>query len=227
MILQGSVEQLSEKAAAILAQAIRQCLAVKSQAVLAVPGGRNVAAILAKLRQQELPWGQLHIFLLDERLLPTDHEDSNFRLVKEHLGMVSPAEMLYPFRYYPEEPQKGVAEYTEELQRHGGRFDIVLASSGEDGHIASLFPRHSSIGDPAPGFILVNDAPKPPPARMSASRTLIGQADTGVVLFLGNAKAGALRNALDTHVPVDDCPAKIVMELQHYALLTDQEVVYP
>jgi len=227
MIIQGSAEHLAEKAASILAQAIRQCLTAKNAAVLAVPGGRSVAAIFASLRQQEVPWGRLHIFLLDERLVPADHEDSNFRLVREHLATVSPAEMLHPFRYHPEDPQKGVAEYTAELQRYGGRFDIILASSGEDGHIASLFPRHPSIRNPAGTFILVNDAPKPPPARMSASRALIGQADTGVVLFLGSTKAQALRNALDARVAVDDCPAKIVMELQHCTVLTDQEVINP
>lgn len=227
MIIQGTAGHLAERAASILAQAIRQCLSAKNAAVLAVPGGRSVAAIFASLRQQEVAWGQLHIFLLDERLVPADHENSNFRLVREHLTTVSPAEMLHPFRYRPEDPQKGVAEYTEELQRYGGRFDIVLASSGEDGHIASLFPHHPSIGNPAGTFILVNDAPKPPPARMSASRALIEQADTGVVLFLGSGKAGALRNALDTRASIEDCPAKIVMELQHYTVLTDQEVVNP
>jgi 6-phosphogluconolactonase len=227
MILQGTSEQLAEKAAALLAQGIRRCLAEKTEAVLAVPGGRSVAAVLAGLRRQEVSWGQLHIFLLDERLVPTDHADSNFRLVKEQLETINQPEMLHPFRYHPENPHKGVAEYKEELQRHGGRFDIVLASSGEDGHIASLFPRHPSISNPADTFILVNDAPKPPPMRMSASRALIGRADTGVVLFLGSAKAGALRNALDGKIPVDDCPAKIVMDLHHYALLTDQEVVWP
>lgn len=227
MIIQGTFEQLTEKAAAILAQAIRQCIAVKNEAILAVPGGRSVAAIFAKLRQQELPWEQLHIFLLDERLVPTDHEDSNYRLVKEQLGMVAPPGMLHPFQHYPEEPQRGVAEYNKKLKGLGGRFDIVLASSGEDGHIASLFPRHPSIGNPASSFIIVHDAPKPPAERMSASRKLIMQADTGVVLFLGSAKARALRNALDTHLSIVDCPAKIIMELQGYSLLTDQEVPNP
>lgn len=227
MIVHGPAEQLAERAASILAQAISQCIAVKGRAVLAVPGGRSVAAIFAWLRQQELPWEQLHIFLLDERLVPKDHPDSNFRLVKEQLGSTMPPEMLHSFQYHPEEPRQGVAEYSQELEKYGGRFDIVLASSGEDGHIASLFPRHPSIADPASTFILVNDAPKPPPARMSASRVLIGQADTGVVLFLGSAKAAALRKALAAEVAVDDCPAKIIMELQHCTVLTDQEGAYP
>ncbi len=227
MIIQGTIDQLTEKAASILAHAIRQCIAVKSRAVLAVPGGRSVAAIFGQMQQQELPWDQLHVFLLDERLVPTDHEESNYRLVKEQLGRVSAPGMLHPFRYHPEDPQKGLAEYNQELQNHGGKVDIVLASSGEDGHIASLFPRHPSIDNPASSFILVSDAPKPPPGRMSASRKLIRQAETGVVLFFGSAKSRALRNALDTHLSVVDCPAKIIMELQHYSLLTDQEVKNP
>ena len=227
MIIRGTFEQLAEQAASILARAVRHCLASKSQAVLAVPGGRSVAAVFAGLRRQDVPWRQLHIFLLDERLVPTDHEESNYRLVHEHLGTVIPPEMLHPFRHHPASPHQGVADYTRELHGHGGRFDIVLASSGEDGHIASLFPRHSSIGNPADCFILVKDAPKPPSQRMSASRRLISQADTGVVLFIGDAKAGALRTALDPRIPIADCPAKIIMELQRYSLLTDQEVAHP
>ena len=227
MIIQGTFDQLTEKAAVILARAILRCISVKKEAVLAVPGCRSVTDIFANLRQQELPWEQLHVFLLDERLVPLEHEESNYRLLKEQLGRVAPPEMLHPFRHNPEDPLKSVDEYNEELQNHGGRFDIVLASSGEDGHIASLFPRHPSIGNPANGFILVNDAPKAPSARMSASRGLIRQADTGLLLFLGSAKAGALRSALAPHTPVNDCPAKIIMELQHYCLLTDQEVPNP
>lgn len=227
MIIQGTSEQLTAKAASTLALAIRECVASKGRAVVAVPGGRSVAAIFNHLREQDLPWGQLYVFLLDERLVPPSHEESNYRLVEEQLALVAPPGMLQAFPLHPQEPQKGVAKYNNKLQRHGGRFDIVLASSGEDGHIASLFPHHPSIDNYDSGYILVNDAPKPPPGRMSASRKLISQADTGILLCFGSAKAGALRNILDTRLSVADCPAKIILELQRFTLLTDQEVKRP
>lgn len=227
MIIQGTREQLAEKAAWFLYKAVQVFIKSKKQAVIAVPGGRSVAAIFSNLRKYKLPWGQVHVFLLDERLVPADHPDSNYRLVREHLGCEAVPEMIHQFRYDPVDPRKSVIAYSEELQRCGGVFDIVLASCGEDGHIASLFPNHHSVENQGDGFILMNDAPKPPQGRMSASYELIRRADTGVILFLGTSKRNPLQNFFNIHLSDVECPAKIMTKLNRYYVLTDQEVDTP
>lgn len=224
MIIQGNQQLLAEKAADLLAIGMQNCLKKKDIAVVAVPGGRSVAKIFTYLREHELAWSQVHFFLLDERLVAHDHPESNYKLIKEHLRGVEEKANCHPFVFVPEDPESGVENYKKKLDELGGTFDIVLASSGEDGHIASLFPNHHSVENRSNGFILMEDAPKMPPARVSASRELISQSDTGILLFLGAGKEAALHNFFNIYLSDVECPAKIMIKLNRYCLLTDLEI---
>jgi 6-phosphogluconolactonase len=224
MLIKGSRQQMVEKAAFVLNEATLSFLREKQNVVIAVPGGRSVADIFMLFRKCALPWDRVNMFLLDERLVAPEHPDSNHKLVKEHMGSEVPPGMIRQFRYDPNNPIQSIVDYGEELARCGGRFDIVLASSGEDGHIGSLFPNHHLPEQNKSGFILIDDSPKPPPGRMSASYDLIRQADTGIILFFGSGKKKALGNFLNRQISYQDCPAKVMAELPRYYLLTDQEV---
>lgn len=224
MIIQGSRKQMAEKATTLLCEATLRLLRKKQNVAIAVPGGRSVVDIYKSFGDATLPWERINIFLLDERLVPADHPESNYRLVREHLGSKISPDIIHQFNYCVDNPAQSVTDYSRDLERCGGRFDIVLASSGEDGHIASLFPNHPSAGQDENGFFLIYDSPKPPSGRMSASYGLIRQADTGIVLFFGSGKGGALRNFFNRQLTYKECPARIMTELPHYYLLTDQEV---
>lgn len=224
MIIQGTQAHLAEKAALLLCEAAGLSLKNKSHIVVALPGGRSVIEIYKYLGRQPLAWDRIHFFLLDERLVPTDHPDSNYSLIREHLGGKVPSGMLHRFTHVPDTPEHGVTAYNSELQSCGGRFDIVLAGSGEDGHIASLFPGHPSLLDDTGGYVLVGNAPKPPPGRMSAGVQLIRSAETGILLFFGSGKHAALHGFLDEQRPISECPAKIMAALPNFYLLTDQEI---
>lgn len=224
MILEGSREQLAEKAASILYNTTLSLLRKKKDVVVAVPGGQSVSGIYENFRDYALPWDRIHIFLLDERLVAPDHPDSNYKLVREHMGSGVVPVMIHPFIYDFKNPIQSVIDYRATLNQCGGQFDIVLASSGEDGHIGSLFPNHHSLEKNQRGFFLLDDSPKPPAGRMSASFDLIRQADTGIVLFFGSTKCQALGNFLHPQMSCKECPAKVIVQLPHYYVLTDQEV---
>ena len=224
MIIQGSVKQLVEKAATILFDTTISLLREKKKVVIAVPGGTSVAGIYEKFRDCVLPWDRIHIFLLDERLVAVDHPDSNYKLIREHMGNKGGSILIHPFMYDVKRPTQSIIDYKEELNDCGGRFDIVLASSGEDGHIGSLFPNNPSLEKNQDDFFLLDDSPKPPVERMAASFELIRQANTGIVLFFGNSKRDALRRFQNAQLSHKECPARIMTQLPHYYLLTDQEV---
>jgi 6-phosphogluconolactonase len=98
-----------------------------------------------------LDWRKLHLFWGDERFVPMDHEDSNYRMAFE--AMIDhapiPPSQVHPILTGAGTPEKAAALYEETLQNFYGSttldperplFDVTLLGLGEDGHIASLFP---------------------------------------------------------------------------------------
>ena len=102
-------------------------------------------------------------------------------------------------------------------------FDIVFVSAGEDGHIASLYPNHSSISDSSDHYIFVDNSPKPPAKRMSASKNMILRSKIGIVLFYGGIKKEAYLNLLNKELDYTNCPAKLISELSESYIITNIE----
>jgi len=208
-------EELEREAVNIIREAIDEILKEKENVVLAVPGGRSVSGIFKLLKKEDIQWQKVHIFMIDERVVPLDHEDSNFKLVKENLlNEEIPEENVHPFIL-----DKGIKDYEEELKKYGS-YDIILLSSGEDGHIAALYPKHHSIKDESEFFIAMDDSPKPPPVRMTSSKKLLQRAKVALLLFIGEGKRKAYEKFLDENLTVEECPAKLVKNLNSY-ILTD------
>ena len=224
MILQGTRAQLDAKAAWILVESIQTLLDTKSKVIVAVPGGRSVFGILQNFAGHDVDWHRVHFFMVDERLVSTDHPESNFRLVAESLGDIVLAASLHPFVYDAAAVDNGVGEYERELLQSGGSFDVVLVSSGEDGHIASIFPNHQLTVARGKRFVLVEDSPKPPLRRMSATPELLAASKVGLLLFFGAEKKTAFKNFLNSQLSVSECPAKLISKLPQHYILTDLEV---
>ena len=204
--------------------------------VFAACGGRSVDGILAALAAHgDMPWARVHLFLVDERVVPAQDACSNLRQLREALvapllaaGLL-PEANVHPFRFEAvrsiESDAAAVDACNRELEALGGRFDAVLLSAGEDGHVAALFPGHRSIDDPADGYIRFDDAPKPPASRVTASRALLLRSRAAALVFAGESKRDALAGfiacgrpaGLDRH-PV---PACLVRALPEWAAFTD------
>ena len=117
-------------------------------------GGSTPKALYSQLAKKPLrdkfPWARAHFFFGDERFVPTDHPDSNYRMAREAMlaGAPVPPENVQPF---PTDgtPEDAAIRYAKTLQDFYGAavfdparplFDVVLLGIGEDGHTASLFP---------------------------------------------------------------------------------------
>ncbi|MBR9690263.1 6-phosphogluconolactonase [Candidatus Woesearchaeota archaeon] len=217
-----------KNAGKIVTQAIKRYSKSKKEVVLGIVGGRSVPGIFAFLsRQKDIPWKKVHIFMVDERIVPINHKNSNFKLAKETFldelieeGVLS-KENLHPFIMDGKEKDYGISKYANQLKKHGGKFDIVILSSGEDGHVGALYPNHSSIKSSSEFFVVMEDSPKPPAKRMTASRKLLEKSKTAVILFLGEAKKDALKRFSDKKLDLVSCPAKIVNYIDEAYVLTD------
>jgi len=172
----------------------------------------------------QIDWSRLHIFLADERFLPLDHPDSNFRMVSETLinpinnpivskpplnplsQKVEP-EKLPKTNLHPMSTDGSVEEcalhYEAELKNFFGNqppsFDLIVLGMGPDGHTASLFPGHSH--PKGPWVLPVHDSPKPPPTRLSLSLDVINQAHQVLFLVTGQDKAAALATLRNDSAP--------------------------
>ena len=219
---------MAQAAVNALTQQIGKTLEEKELCVLAVPGGRSVVPIFALLAdERRIPWKKVHVFIVDERLVPLTDPESNGKLVREGFvdALIKAGQMqegnFHPFIYRPEAKDKGADVYWKELQRFGGAYDVILLSSGEDGHVGGLYPGHHSVKDDAEGYIWMSDSPKPPPQRMSSSRRLMLRSSRGVLLFMGEAKRDSFKRFLDPSVEVPACPAKIASMLPEAVVITD------
>jgi len=220
-------DQLLHRAARHLCEKLQEALIAKKLVNVAVPGGRNVAKIFQVMQGEDIDWQRVHFFIIDERLVPIDHPDSNYKLLQDHFidplaraGRIASGN-AHPFILDASSMDRGAKRYEEVLSEHGFRYDIILLSSGEDGHVGALYPHHHSIMDKHHGFIVMDDSPKPPPERMTSSLSLMQTADTALILFVGEAKRGAYTKFNDAQCPVAACPAKLVLALKDTTVFTD------
>jgi 6-phosphogluconolactonase len=211
-------------AAARLANAIDRCLRKQRLCVLGIVGGRSVPHIIDML----LPYapqlkglGRIEVFWLDER---AGHEKNYVAALPylEHLNHASVEISWHPFQSAHHESMAVEAHQalTELATLRGApQFDIILLSSGEDGHVASLFPRHAALKHAAFEYILIHDAPKPPKERITASIPLLLTASEAILLFIGEKRAEyELFTRPETKIV--DCPAKLVAGIPTTTVIT-------
>lgn len=199
--------------------------------VLALPGGRSISAFLTQLRTlfpslDEDVRSRVHVVLLDERCVGETSSERNWSSIEESFTKpliaagILESEQCHPFYYDERSPESSVREYSSMLTTLGGKIHIAVASAGEDGHIASLFPNHPSVESERTGYILVSNSPKPPPLRISASAALLSECDSVVLLFMGEGKKDALTGFMKGAVPIE-CPASLAREAKGCIVITD------
>ena len=113
--------------------------------------------------------------------------------------------------------------YAETLQAVG-EFDLVLLGLGEDGHTASLFPDHEwGTASGSPDTLVVFDAPKPPPQRVSLSAARLSRARQVVFLVSGESK----RRAVAAWRAGKDIPARAIMPAAGVDVLVESSLLAP
>jgi len=167
---------------------------------------------------------KLELFLIDERAVPLSSEESNFSILQKNLflplqeaGVIS-ASQVHPFVLEEDASDFGASSYTATLRGLGEAFDVVLLGSGEDGHVAGLFPGVSAETE-AEYFFSFTGSPKPPSNRVSASRSLILRSGYVMLLFVGEGKReayGLFKNG--------ETPSAMVREIENHTVVTDLEV---
>jgi len=146
----------------------------------------------------DVEWGRVTVLFGDERCVPPDDPESNYRMAREALlDRAAPATV---HRIVGELGPVEAANAYDDIVARLAPLDVVVLGVGEDGHTASLFPGHPELA--ADGWAVpVRDSPKPPPDRVSLTLPALRGARLVIVLATGAGKADAVAKARRGEVP--------------------------
>jgi 6-phosphogluconolactonase len=213
-------EQVARAAADLFVRLSDEAIAERGTFSVALSGGTTPKRIYELLASDEyrprVNWQNVHIFFGDERTVPPDHADSNFRMANE--AMLS---------HVPLPPQNvhrinGVGDaaanaslYESEMRGYFGggaewpRLDLVMLGMGDDGHTASLFPGSAALGETV-AWVTANWVEKFDTWRITLSAPAINNARRVVFLVTGAGKADRLREVLKGERDTTRLPSQMI-----------------
>lgn len=204
----GDAEALAATVAARVAELLRAAIAARGSARLALSGGRSPVAMFTRLAQAELDWSQVGITLVDERWVPTDHADSNERLLRDHLlvGPVAQARFV-GLKTAAATAADALIERERCLRAQLLPFDVVVLGMGEDGHTASLFPGAAGLAAAlaanGEAVLAAIDPPAAPHARISLTLAALLASRQLLLPIAGAAKHAVYRRACAGAAPLE------------------------
>jgi 6-phosphogluconolactonase len=193
-------QAVSQKAALVIADDVRNAVAARGRFVMALSGGRTPWMMLRGLAEVTLPWDKIHIFQVDERIAPDGDKDRNLTHLRDALSSQTalPPDHIHAMPVEAPDLSHAARDYAQTLEGLAGAppvLDLIHLGLGADGHTASLVP-----GDQA---LDVNDAdvattrPYQGHNRMTLTFPVINRARRILWLVTGGEKANALARLND------------------------------
>jgi len=219
----ADVDAMSRAATETIVAHISESLQTRDVFSIALSGGstpRRLYALLAndaKLREQIL-WERVHFFWGDERHVPPDHPESNYRMAYNALlsKVPIPSINIHRIRAEDSDADKAAADYEQEIRRffkiNAGqmpRFDCVLLGMGPDGHTASLFPGTSALEE-TERMAVANWIKKFQSYRITLTVPLFNNADRILFLVGGMEKANTLKLVLEGDAKASRFPVQLI-----------------
>ena len=215
-------DELNRATADRFCQAAQQCLGAGRLFCAALSGGSTPRGLYQLLAgpdfARRIPWDATHLFQVDERAVPPDDAESNFRMIREAMLSRVPLPSEHFHRMAAEFGDLGEAaeRYAEEIAEFlrpepGGwpRFDLVLLGLGPDGHTASLFPGTAAL-DEQTRWVVPNRVEKLQTWRLTLTFPVINSAAEVIFLVAGADKGEIVQRVLHSSLPADSFPAQRV-----------------
>ena len=199
-------DAVARHAASFLAAAARIAASAHGRCTLAVSGGHTPWAMLRALANEDVPWRQLHVFQVDERIAPAGDPDRNLTHIQESLAQTPLApEQLHPMPVDDADPAAAAARYARLLRELSGDppvLDLVHLGLGPDGHTASLVPGDAVLGVNDVDVALTSTAYQNR-RRMTVTYPLLNRARQILWVVTGAEKVDALAKlrAADASIP--------------------------
>ena len=222
----GSIEvflnpqTLAEAAAEQFARFAWEAILRRGRFIVALSGGSTPRPTYARLASADfsdkVDWFKVHVFWSDERAVPLDHPQSNYRMAREALlaHIPVPDGNVHPIRG-DLDPRLAANRYEHEIASLFGsveptpRFDLILLGLGSDGHTASLFPHTAALNE-RERVVVANRVPQLSTWRITFTAPLINAAHNVTFLVTGEEKAEVLALVLKGERQPEDYPAQLV-----------------
>jgi 6-phosphogluconolactonase len=214
---------LARRAAQYFVEMAGEAVAGRGRARIAISGGSTPKAAFQLLADPSqpwrwrMPWENLDLYWVDERAVPPDHADSNYRMTREALLDHVPLKPCQIHRMEGElDPEAAAARYESELRNsfrlegaESPRFDLVALGMGSDGHTASLFPNTQAIHEMS-RLVTANPVPQKDTCRITLTWPVINHASSVFFLIAGTDKAAILKEVLTGPRDPERLPSQLI-----------------
>lgn len=223
-------DELALKAARRFARLADQYVVGCGRFTVALSGGSTPKAMFALLAQspfvETIPWASIYFFWGDERCVPPDHADSNYRMTAETLlaKVAVPLENIFRIPAELADANLAAQTYAETLQQfflktldtkstaplsNVPRFDLVFLGMGSDGHTASLFPGTAALHNDS-DIVTANYVEKFQAQRITLTAKTINNARNVTFLIAGQDKAETLKQVLEGERQIERYPSQMI-----------------
>jgi 6-phosphogluconolactonase len=218
-----NADELSRRAAAEFVRLAREAIQTKGSFTVALAGGSTPKGLYLLLAdeaslREPLAWDRIHFFWGDERHVPPDHADSNYRMAHEAMLSkvpVPPANIHRVMSEYPDatlaadEYERTLRDFFQCAAGQFPRFDLVLLGMGPDGHTASLFPGTEALREQN-RLVVANWVGKFKAYRITMTAPVFNHAACVIFLVSGEEKAETLRAVLRGENQPERFPSQLI-----------------
>ncbi len=234
-----TIERMTDKAA--VAQAAAELFVAQARTAqaaghdfrVALSGGSTPRAFHALLAasplREQVDWGRIQFFWGDERCVPPDHPDSNYRMARETLLDAVPVSPAQIHRMRGEDnPAEAARAYAAEIRRVFGvgpdetpSFDLIYTGMGPDGHTLSLFP-HTAALSVTDRLVTENVVPQLNTTRITFTTTLANNATCVAFVITGADKADSLAEVLEGAYNPEQYPSQLIAPVGKLLFIVDE-----
>ena len=216
---------LSREAAERVVRIAEEAIALTDRFSIGLAGGSTPKALYQLLASPEfasrIDWPKVEVFFGDERCVPPEHPESNYRMARESLlsKVPIPGDNIYRMRGEIE-PNEAAKEYGLLLKEkfgggtieEGGGFDLILLGLGEDGHTASLFPHTPALRETKHRCVaqFVEKSTTGQSWRLTLTAPFINRCAQVIVLAAGVSKAAAMQRVLEGPRNPEELPMQLI-----------------
>jgi 6-phosphogluconolactonase len=214
---------LAWRAAQYFVEMVEEAVEAEGWARIAISGGSTPKAAFALLAdphhpwRNRMPWEKLDLYWVDERCVPPDNEESNYRMTRETLLEHVPLRAEQIHRMAGElDPEQAAAHYEAGLKcgfkLEGAdlpRFDLIALGMGPDGHTASLFPHTEALHETS-RMVVANHVPQKDTWRLTLTWPVINRANSAFFLIGGSDKAQILKEVFMGDRDVERLPSQLI-----------------